>query len=105
MNKKEIQKEIDNSVRIFKETLEKTYLKDNREFYGIGQHSFIGFLSGKINVQRKNNGNLRVSGEISKDAFNEKCIGLPNKFDDWYIYPLVITLFNKNVGVKEEKEI
>jgi len=43
---KEKQKQIDNAVRIFKETLENTY-KDEKEFYGIGVHSYQGFLCGQ----------------------------------------------------------
>lgn len=101
MEKEEIQKQIDNAVRIFRETLEKTYLRDNKEFYGIGTHSFQGILTGKIQVRRLANENLKISGELGKACINPDCKGLPMKFNDWAIYPLVITLFNKDVGEKE----
>ena len=105
MDKKEIKKQIEDSVRIFRETLEKTYLKDGKEFYGIGLHSIQRFLCGKIEVRRLKNENLKISGEIGKDAINSNCKGLPNKFLDWDIFPIVITLFNKDVGDKEPKEV
>jgi len=107
MNKKEIQKQIDNAVRIFRETLEKSYLKHNSAFYGIGVHGTIEHaLCGKIAVQRLNNKNLKISGELDKDCFNEKCNGLPMKASDWDIRPIVITLFNKEfaLNVKEVSE-
>lgn len=107
MEKEEIKKQIDDAVRIFRETLKETYLKGKKgklEFYGIGVHSFLNIFQGNINLTRKNNGNLKVSGEIGKQAFNEKCKGLPNSFDDWNIYPLIITLFNKDIGDKESKK-
>lgn len=94
----ERKEQIDNAVRIFRETLEKTYLKNDTEFYGIGIHSYQGLLCGKIQIQRLNNKNLKISGELGKDCINENCQGLPNKFSDWNIYPLVITLFNKNIA-------
>jgi len=105
MKKEEIKKQINDAVRIFKETLEFTYLQEGKEkaFYGIGTHWLSGLLCGKINFHRLNNGNLRISGELGKEMFNEKCKGLPNKFEDYDIFPMVITLFNKNIGVKEKK--
>lgn len=99
--KEQKKKEIDNAVRIFRESLEKTYLKEENEFYGIGLHSIKNFMTGKCEFRRLKNGNLKISGEVPKDAFNIKCQGLPLKFKDWDIYPLVITLFNKDKGVKE----
>ena len=101
MKIKEIQKQINNAVSIFRETLEKTYLKKGREFYGIGTHSFQGILCGKIEVRRLKNENLKISGELGKDCINKECKGLPMKFSDWDIYPLVITLFNKDIGIEE----
>jgi hypothetical protein len=96
MEKQEIQKQISDAVRIFEQALEKTYLDKNKELYGIGVHSFQGLLCGKISVSRLKSGNLRISGEIGKEAINKDCDGLPRTLKDWDIYPLVITLFNKD---------
>jgi len=105
MNKQEIQKEIDNAVRIFRETLEKSYLDTGKPFYGIGVHGSIeAALCGKISVQRLNNKNLKISGELKRDCFNEKCTGMPMKWDDWDIRPVVITLFNKKFDNQENCE-
>ena len=99
MNKKDKREQIDNAVRIFRETLEKTYLgKNNNNFYGIGTHSYQGILNGKVTIRRLKNGNLKISGELGKACINKDCKGLPMNFKDWDIYPLVVTLFNKNVG-------
>ena len=106
MNKEEIQKEIDNAVRIFRETLEKSYLDNNKPFYGIGVHRTIEqALCGKIEVQRLNNGNLKISGELQKECFNENCKGMPMKGDDWDIRPIVITLFNKKFALELNNEL
>ena len=102
MKKEQIQKNIDEAVKLFRDTLEKTYLKEEIEFYGCGSHSFLGFLSGKINVHRLNNGNLKVSGEIHKVAINKECKGLPRNFKDWDIFPMVVTLFNKDIIEKKD---
>jgi hypothetical protein len=99
--KEEKKIQIDNAVRIFRETLEKTYNKEGIEFYGIGMHSYQGILCGKINIQRLKNKNLKISGELGKDCINEKCIGLPRGLLDYDIYPMVITLFNRDIGNKE----
>jgi len=101
MEKQEIQKQIDDAVRIFRESLEMTYLKDGKAFYGIGTHSFQGLLTGNISVNRLKNKNLKISGEIGKACIKQSCEGLPRKFDDWAIYPLVITLFNEDIGEKK----
>ena len=101
MEEKEIQNQINDAVRIFKETLEASYLKPKRAFYGIGVHGTIEqALCGTINVQRLNNKNLKISGELQQDCFNEKCNGLPMKPEDWDIRPIVITLFNKDFNSK-----
>lgn len=97
MNKKEIKKNIDDATRIFRETLEKTYLENDKEFHGIGIHKFMTFFTGKVSHQRLSNGNLKICGEIGKKLLDEKCKGLPRKYDDFQIYPLVITLFNKEI--------
>lgn len=88
--------QIDDAVRVFRESLEIMYLKKNKELYGVGLFSLEGFFSGKINIQRLKSGNLRMSGEVSKLAINEKCIGLPMKPEDWDIKPIVVTLHNKD---------
>lgn len=95
MNKEEIQKEIDSAVKVFKESLEKAYLEKEKAFYGIGMHTYFGALTGKISEHRLNDGSLRISGCLPKILFNEKCKGLPRNIDDYDIYPLVVTLFNK----------
>lgn len=95
--KKDKQIQIEKAVGIFRETLEKTY-KGNNEFYGIGLHSLVGILSGKVEVRRKDDGSLKISGELGSDAIGESCKGLPNRMSDWNIYPLVITLFNKDIA-------
>lgn len=106
MEIKEIQKQVNNAVRIFKETLEKTYLKKGKEkaFYGIGTHWFTSFLCGNVNILRLKNENLKISGELPKVTFNKKCKGLPFKFNDFDIFPMVITLFNKDIGKTQPKE-
>ena len=53
-------------------------------------------------VHRLKSENLRISGEIGKACITKQCKGLPMKFSDWDIYPLVITLFNKEF--KQEKK-
>jgi len=103
MKKKEIKKEIDNAVRIFRETLEKSYLDNNKPFYGIGVHGTIEqALCGSIEVQRLKNKNLRICGELQKDCFNKNCTGMPMKCDDWDIRPIVITLFNKEFAKQKQ---
>lgn len=96
------EQKIASSVRVFKETLEATY-KD-RKFYGIGTHALCNFFIGKISMTRLKNGNIKISGEIGKDCISDKCIGLPNKYDDWAIFPLIVTLFNKNFEEKHKDE-
>ncbi len=103
MKKQEIKKQIDDSVKIFREMLERTYLKRGKEFYGIEIHWFSNILCGEIQLSRKKNGNLRISGELGKEFINKKCEGLPRNFNDWEIFPLVVTLFNKDIGVKNER--
>lgn len=102
MNEKETKKQIDNAVRIFRETLEKTYLKNGLDFHGIGIEKLTNFLSGKVSIQRKANGNLRLSGELPKVMFNDNCKNLPNELLDWDIFPIVITFFNKKFEDKNE---
>lgn len=97
-DEKRIQKQIDNAVKVFRESLELMYLNKNRELYGIGLFSLEGFLCGKINIQRLKSGNLKISGEVSKEAINKKCKGLPMKPEDWDIKPIVIALHNKDFG-------
>ena len=94
MEKEEIQREINKAVNIFKVCLEKTYLEDNIPFYGINYESFLSSLRGKINNHRKNNGSLRISGDLPACMFKKDVKGLPRGFNDWAIYPLVINLFN-----------
>lgn len=102
MEKKEIKKNIENAVKIFRETLEATYLEKNRALYAIGIHTFNSLLTGQISETRKNNGNLKISGELAKVMFTKKLVGIPRELKDWAIYPLVVTLFNEDIG-KEKK--
>ena len=96
MKKEEIQNNINVAVRVFKETLEKTYLETETPFYGIGIHGYTRFLTGNIKETRLSNGNLKISGEIDKVAFREECKGLPRNSKDWAIHPMVVTLFNED---------
>ncbi|MFW6007810.1 MAG: hypothetical protein ACOCP8_00985 [archaeon] len=96
MEKEQIQKNIDEAVKVFRETLEKTFLEKEKPFYGIGIHSYTGFLRGKQSVLRLSNGNLKISGEIDKMAFRKECKGLPRKNDDFAIIPMVVTLFQED---------
>jgi hypothetical protein len=97
-DKEQIKKNIEDSVRIFRETLEETYLKEGSDlpFYGIGVHSLMRFFEGKCEKRRTNDGRLRMSGYLPKVIFNEKCKGLPLTSKDYNICPLVITLFHKD---------
>ena len=97
------EQEIDQAVKVFRDTLEKTY--EAREFYGIGTHYLLRFFTGKISMHRLNNGNLKISGEIGKECISKKCVGLPREFDDWAIFPLVVTLFNKNFENERNKTL
>ena len=97
MEKEIIKKNIDDAVRIFRESLEKTYLKEGDSFYGIGQHTLMNFFSGKITHTRLKDGSLKISGCIPSIAFKEGVVGLPRKRDDWKIFPVVITLFQEDV--------
>lgn len=97
MNDEDKKIEIEDAVRVFKETLEKTYLGKDEEFYGIGIHHLTRFFSGKCQITRKTNGNLRMSGEISSLAFNENCKGLPREIKDWNFLPLVVVLHQKKM--------
>lgn len=92
MTKQEIydrQAQIDDAVRIFRETLEKS----DFDLHGIGVHHFNKIFSGKVSFNRKKDGNLRVSGELPSVMFKDECKGLPMKMSDWKIFPMVITLF------------
>ena len=93
----EIVKQIEKATEEFKESLENLYLKDNTPFYGVGFCHLNGILTGKISFYRLKNGNLKISGEIPAVAFSEKCKGLPHKFEDWDIFPLIVKLFNKDL--------
>jgi len=104
MNDKDKMKYIEEAVKTFKECLEKTYLgKDNqkRDFYGMGYNTLTSFFTGKVSHHRKDNGNLRMSGELPKVMLDKSCIGLPRNIDDWRIFPLVIRLFHYNPDDKD----
>lgn len=103
--KEEKQKYIAQAVNVFRDSLEKTYLKDTElEFYGIGTHKLTSFLSGKVNLQRLNDGSFKISGAIGKECIKESVKGLPMKFIDWDIFPLVITLFHKDFEGADSKD-
>ena len=104
MQKKEIKKNIDYAVGVFREALEKLYLERNKPFYGVGIHSFTNFLSGICVINRKNSGALKISGEIQKEVFKDSCKGIPMNLDDYKIYPIVITLFQDDVGAENAKD-
>lgn len=93
MEKAEIQKQIDDAVRIFKEVLEKTYRDQDIPFYGINYQSLSNFFTGKISLARTKSGTLKITGEIPKEAFKDECTGLPRSISDYKIYPIVIGLF------------
>lgn len=94
MKEEEIKANIDQSVQVFRQCLENTYLKNNKAFYGVGYFPLMEFFTGKISLTRKSNGALKISGDIPKAAFSEKLTGLPRSFEDWNIFPVVFTLFN-----------
>lgn len=100
MNKEQIQKQIDDAVRVFRETLEINYLKKNIPFYGIGIHKYDRLLCGNVSIQRKINGNVRISGDLGKDMIRSSCNGMPITINDWAIYPLAITIFQDNISDK-----
>lgn len=91
-------KNIDKIVKIFKESLEKTYLDNDTKLYDVGINPLNNIFIGKINLSRLKNGNLKLSGQLPKVMFKEECKGLPLKFDDYKIYPLVVTLFHYPEG-------
>lgn len=97
MKKVDIKKEINIAVNAYKRTLEMTYLEKSQPFYGAGIHKFTDMFTGKVNMTRKKNGNLHISGDLSKDMFTKECTGLPMKFSDWAIFPAVFTWFNEDV--------
>ena len=108
MKKKEIQKNIDDAVASFRDTLETTYLKKNKPskgkpfngkpFYGIGIHTFTHMFTGNVTFKRLKNGSFKISGCLPKDMIKDDVKGLPMNFNDWKIYPIAITLFNEDVG-------
>ncbi len=93
METQEIQTQIDDAVRIFKETLEKSYLDKKIPLHGIGVHAFNHFLTGKCTQTRLKNGNMKIIGELPAVMFKPDVKGLPLKVSDWNIFPFVITLF------------
>ena len=97
MDDETIKENINTAVMVFKEILDKTYLENHKAFYGIGLHHFSKFFVGKIEIRRKENNSLRISGDVPAIAINENCKGLPTNGNDWDILPIIVTLFNKNV--------
>ena len=93
MEKKLIEKNIKKATELFKKSLEDLFLKTNKDFYGVSFQSYINKLGGKISINRKNNGDLRISGVLIKQHFKEDIKGLPRGVEDWRIYPLVVNLF------------
>lgn len=108
MEEQEIKKNIDDSVRIFREVLEKTYLKDKMEFYGIGFERLTDFLHGTVTLTRKKDGSLKISGDLPSVMIKEEVKGLPRKYTDWRIFPMVFTFFHvpsiNNKGETNGKE-
>ena len=103
MEKEKIKKNIDKAVKVFREVLEKTYLKKNRAFYGIGCHHIMDIFCGKISQTRKSNSNLRICGELPHTIIKGKK-GIPNRIDDWKVFPMAIGLFNVDPKSLEDKE-
>lgn len=95
---KHIQKHIDDAVRVYRESLEKTYLETNKPFYGSGFHLLTNLFVGKVSMTRKANGNMRISGELPKIMFKDDCNGLPRNLGDWKILPVVVTWFQEDVA-------
>jgi len=90
-------KEIDIAVKVFRETLEKTYLNNDKAFYGVGMHPLMNFFEGKVSVKRKSNGNLKLSGELPSFVLNKNVVGLPRNPSDWAILPIVFTFFQEDI--------
>jgi hypothetical protein len=98
MKKEEIQKNIDEATKNFKETLEKTYLEKGEPFYGAGFHNLMWFFSGKCSHRRMNDGSLKITGNIPKICFRDSCNGVPMGGKDYAIFPMVVTLFQDDIG-------
>ena len=89
--KEEKQKEIDNAVRIFRETLEKTYLEIEEEFHGIGVQPMIKLINGQY--MRTNKDILKIPvGVKATEVVKDNIKGIPMNFKDWKCFPLVIWL-------------
>ena len=86
----EKQKYIEDSLRIFRETLEKTFLNSDSPFYGIAVNNLTAFQNG--NFTRKKDGNLTMTIGLPSWYVKKDKLGLPIKFSDWAAFPIVINL-------------
>ena len=86
-------KRIEDATRVFKEMLEKTYLgKKNSEyeFYSIGVNNLTQTING--NFTRIKDGSLKLQIKLPSFVVKSDKKGLPNDFNDWDCFPLLILL-------------
>lgn len=84
---------IEDSMRVFRETLEKTYLNCDNEFYGIGVNNLVDLQNGNFTRTNKNILKLQI-GMSAEQLVKDNIKGLPRKFSEWKAFPIVIWLNN-----------
>lgn len=97
---------IDDAVRVFREALEKTYLKKDskNEFRGIGISNLTDVING--NYSRTGNKDL-IKMQISfsaKEVVKNEISGIPMKFSDWKLFPILIFLHSTDEFIDVAKE-